>query len=256
MLAKTDQGIMPVEATEEALIAIDRAEDNEIIARLTSASSQQYYAYSYGIMTKDGPVDVVGISVDGSREIARMLGNIKVSSEIKVEDRGDYFYAVVPVTDLTRNVTLVGVARQSKYIIGEGLKQDERRIDEWAFVKAINKAQRNGILAIAPQNVIQEIISKLDPKLIKRLKPLPQDTKQNKVIIQPDQNSAQPSDTSSTQDKVTDEDKRELKNYLKSLGIPDYEIGPFVAKVTGKSKGWTKQDFEKVKDEAAQQFKM
>lgn len=257
LYAKTDHGIVPVEATEEALIAIDRAADDEIISHLTNLSAQQYYAYSYTIQTKEGPVDIVGISVDGARELARMLGNIKVASDVKVEDRGDYFYAVVPVTDVVRNVTLIGVARQSKYIVGEGFKQDDKKIDEWAFVKAINKAQRNGILAIAPQNVIQSVINKLNPKMIKRLKPLPQ--YENKIEVKQvkqEEEEASKDKTRAENDKVTEEDKKELRMYLKSLGMQDYEMGPFIAKVTGKSKGWIKQDFEKVKDEAASSLQL
>jgi hypothetical protein len=51
------------------------------------------------------------------------------------------------------------------------------RIDETAFVKVVNKGQRNGILGVAPQDAIAQIVSKLDPKYIKKLEAPPQSTK-------------------------------------------------------------------------------
>lgn len=252
--SKDEKGSMvpAPELPAEALIAIDRAEDEQIIKRITDINVQPYYAYAYQIMTKHGPVDIVGISVDGAREIARLLGNIKVGTDIKVEDRGDYYYAVVPVTDLTRNITLLGVARQSKYRVGEGFSQDEQRVDEWAFVAAINKAQRNGILAVAPQDVVQQIVQKLDPKRIKRI-PQPQHTpqitarsEQQKTVVE---EVAQEKEESE-HNEVTDDDKKALMKYLRDLGFTNQEMKPFIAQVTGKVSGWTKDDFEKVKNEA------
>jgi len=124
------------------------------------------------VKTKEGVKDIIGIGVDGAKELANLLGNIKVSADIKAEDRGDYIYAIVPVTNMTRNVTLLGAAGQPKYIVGEGMELTDR-IDPTAFVKAISKAQRNGILAVAPQETIAEIIKRLDTKAIKKLQPPP-----------------------------------------------------------------------------------
>lgn len=168
---RDDKGaLVPVagEIPEEAIMAIERADEQTIVERLTRIEAQPFFAYSYPIRTKEGIKEIIGISVDGAKEIARQLGNIRASTDIKLEEKDDYFYVLVPVTDLVRNVTLLGVGRQSKYIIGEGMIPSDR-IDETAFVKAISKAQRNGILSVAPQLAIADIISRLDPKAIKRL---------------------------------------------------------------------------------------
>jgi hypothetical protein len=159
---------MKGEIPEEALVAIERADEQSIIERLTNVNAQQTFGYAYPIKTKEGEKWIIGIGVDGAKEIARQLGNIKVSTELKVDERGDYLYGVLPVTDLVRNVTLLGAARQSKYMVGEGMVPTDR-IDDLAWVKLINKCQRNGILAVADQLMLANIVSRLEPKMIKRL---------------------------------------------------------------------------------------
>ena len=157
---------------EEAIQAIERADEQAIVERLTKVEAQPFFAYSYPINTKRGPREIIGISVDGAKEIGRQLGNIKPSTDFKVDERDDYLYCALPVTDLVRNFTWIGVARQSKYILDEGMQPTDR-IDETAFVKVVNKAQRNGILGVAPQEAIAQIISKLEPKYIKKLQSPP-----------------------------------------------------------------------------------
>jgi hypothetical protein len=156
------------EIPEEALVAIERADEQTIVERLTNVNAQQTFGYAYPIRTKEGEKWIIGIGVDGAKEIAHQLGNIKVSTELKVDERGDYLYGVLPVTDLTRNVTLLGAARQSKYMVGEGMVPTDR-IDDLSWVKLINKCQRNGILAVADQLMLANIVSRLDAKAIKRL---------------------------------------------------------------------------------------
>jgi len=164
------------EVPEEAIAAIERADEQAIVERLTRVEAQPFFAYSYPIKTKHGTKEIIGISVDGSKEIGRQLGNIKPSTDFKVDERDDYLYCALPVTDLVRNFTWIGVARQCKYILDEGMHPTDR-IDETAFVKVVNKAQRNGILGVAPQEAIAQIISKLDTKFIKKLEAPPQSAK-------------------------------------------------------------------------------
>jgi hypothetical protein len=165
--------LVPVkgEIPEEALVAIERADEQTIVEKLTNVNAQQFFGYAYPIRTKEGEKWIIGIGVDGAKEIARQLGNINVNTELKVEEKGDHLYGVLPVTDLVRNVTLLGAARQSKYMIGEGMVPTDR-IDDLAWVKLVNKCQRNGILAVADQLMLANIVSRLEPKAIKRL-PLP-----------------------------------------------------------------------------------
>lgn len=157
---------------EEAILAIEMADEQAIVERLTKIDAQPIFAYSFPIKTPEGTKEVIGIGVDGAKEIAHQVGNIRVDAHFHVEERDDYFYAAIPVTNLTNNVTLVGVARQPKYIIGKGFELTDR-IDATAFVKAVNKAQRNGILSVCSQTMIAEIVKRLTPQAIKQIQAPP-----------------------------------------------------------------------------------
>ena len=211
---------------QEAIAAIEAADEQTIIERLTRIDAQSVFAYSYPVRTKDGVKDIIGIGVDGAKEIANLLGNIKVSVDIRVEEKGDYFYAIVPVTNLLRNVTLLGSAGQPKYIVGEGMELTSR-IDGTAFTKAISKAQRNGILAVAPQETIAEIMSKLDTKAIKRLPEPPVYGKHTPAKAAP----------ARIQAPSTEEDT--LKKLRQQVGI---EAGK-VFKTEDERKAWQKKEY-------------
>ena len=164
------------ELPQEAALAIERADDQAIIENLTKGELQPYFAYSYPVQTKEGTKEIIGISVEGANEIARQLGNIKISASLRVEEREGYFYVIVEATDLMRNVTLPAVGRQSKFVLGKGMVPTDQ-IDETAFVKAVSKATRNGILKVAPQDVIARILQRLDSRVIKQI-PAPPSTKE------------------------------------------------------------------------------
>jgi len=209
------------EVPQEAILAIEAADEQTIVERLTNVDAQPIFAYSFPVKTKEGVKDIIGIGVDGAKELANLLGNIKVSSDIKAEDRGDYIYAIVPVTNMTRNVTLLGAAGQPKYIVGEGMELTDR-IDPTAFVKAISKAQRNGILAVAPQETIAEIVKRLDVKAIKKLQPPPTYGKPAPAKLK---------------EPATEEDK--LKKLRQQIGI---EAGK-VFKSNDERKEWQKNEY-------------
>jgi hypothetical protein len=237
---------------EEAILAIERADEQSIVESLTAPEKQKYFAYSYEIMTKEGPRQIIGISVDGAAEIALELGNIEVLPDLKVEDRDDYFYAMLRARDLTRNTTLMGVGRQCKYQVGKGYQPDRERPNEWAFVQAVSKGQRNSILAIAPQEAIIKIVEKLKPEFIKKLpppgtlgkgEPGKQEEKKDEV----------------KEEKASEAERKEVINSyieMKSWKHPltqdqKGEITKFFADTTGKIAGWTKSDIEKLKAEIA-----
>ena len=152
----------PGEVPAEAVAAIERADDEQIVRSFTGGFAQENLLYSYEIKTKTGKVLVVGVGVDGAKEIARLLGNVEVQPDAKVQEKDDYFYGMIRARDLLRNVTLAGFARQCKYYLDEANRPTER-LNEWAYVIALTKAQRNAILAITPQGplikIVQEFIS-------------------------------------------------------------------------------------------------
>lgn len=213
------------ELPAEVVYAIESADEETIVEKLTRADYQPFFAYAYPIKTKDGVKEIIGIGVDGAKEIAMQVGNIRVEPQWKVEEKDDYIYVGVPVTNTARNVTLLGVARQCKYVLGEGWLPTDR-IDELAFVKAVNKAQRNGILAVVDQVLIARIIERLDAKNIKRLEPAP------KVPILPqEKEQARPEE-----DKLKNL-RQQIHMRAKALGDDFYDsiVKPFMIKTYGVS---------------------
>lgn len=157
------------EITQEAILAIERADDEAIVQHLTSDFASEFFIYSYPI--KGG--QVVGIGVDGAKEVARLLGNIEVLPDIRIDKDSDpdYFYATVRVRDWRTNVTMLGVGRCCKFIVGANWELTDRK-DEAAFVKSVNKGIRNAILAVAPQEALAKIIQGfIEQKKLKRLPP-------------------------------------------------------------------------------------
>lgn len=146
---------------EEAVRGIERYDEQAIVQRLTTGLARQEFIYHYPIKTATGVKEVIGISTDGADEIARMLGNIEVLPDIKMDKDSDpdYFYAMVRAKDLIRNVTLLGVGRSCKYQIGKGNLPDHDRPNEWAFVSSVSKAQRNAVLHQTPEEIIIRIIN-------------------------------------------------------------------------------------------------
>lgn len=162
----------PAKASEippEAIFAIERADEQSIVEHMTSEFASSNFIYSYPI--KGG--QVVGIGIDGAKEIARLQGNIEVLPDIRIDKDSDpdYIYAMVRAKDLIRNVTMMGVGRQCKYIVGENWQPTDR-VDETAFVKAVNKGMRNAILALPPQEAIAKIVDTfMEQKRFKKLPP-------------------------------------------------------------------------------------
>jgi len=168
--------LVPVigEVPEAAITVIERFDEEAIAHRLTTGIASDSFIYHYPIKTATGVKEIVGVSTDGADEIARMLSNLEVLPDIKVDKDSDpdYFYVMVRVKDLIRNVTLLGTGRACKYQIGKGNQPDHDRPNEWAFVSSVSKAQRNAILRHTPEEAIIKIINTwLQKGKSKQLKP-------------------------------------------------------------------------------------
>jgi len=180
---KTDAGaVVPYtgEVPMDAINAIERADEASLTESFRGGFAQEHLLYSFEIPTKTGKRLIVGINVSGSNEIARLLGNIEVLPDVKVTERDDYFYGMVRVKDLIRNVTLLGTARQSMYVLTEHNEPTSRK-NEFAYVIALSKAQRNGILSVAPQEAVIKVVQQfIEQKKLGRLAP-PKQTITGKV---------------------------------------------------------------------------
>ena len=132
---------------------IDRKDDQQILASLGGELIDEY-VYSF----KDGRGRTQeGLSWAGVRELAQLRGNITLSKP-EIEDHPDYIRAMVMATDLDRNVSMWGGTHQPKMIKP---RDGDPYPDEFAFEKAVSKAQRNAIKNIMPTAVVKGVIAKL-----------------------------------------------------------------------------------------------
>ncbi len=175
-----DGKLMPIgEVPDAAIVAIERFDEEAIAHRLTTGIATDAFIYHYPIKTATGVKEIVGISTDGADEIARMLGNLEILPDIRVDKDSDpdYIYVMVRAKDLIRNVTLLGTGRSCKYQMGRGNQPDHDRLNEWCFVSSVSKAQRNAILRHTPEEVIVKIINLWSQKgKSKTLRPPPLET--------------------------------------------------------------------------------
>jgi len=228
---KEEQGgkLVPTSGVpQEVALAIERADEETIIQNLTGEFGAENFMYHYPI--KGG--DVFGIGVDGAKEIARLLGNIEVLPDIKVDKDSDpdYIYAMVRARNAVNNVTLVGVGRQCKYYLTEGNIPTDR-INEYAFVIAVTKGQRNAILSVAPQETIAKIIQSFkEMKKIKKIPPAygkPTPTKPKAPV------AAKPGAP------ATGADEEKLKNLRKLIAVEWQKTG----KTADDRKEWQKTEY-------------
>lgn len=146
---------------ESVVQAIERYDDDSIVRAMTSGVAAEEYIYRYTISTATGPKEIIGISTEGSNQLANMIGNLEVLNDARIDKDSDpdYIYAMLRVKNLERNTTLLGVGRQCKFVQGKNNVPMRDRNDEHAFVKAISKAQRNGVLHHASEEVVIKIVN-------------------------------------------------------------------------------------------------
>lgn len=154
--------ITPVgdELPEGVVRAIEIYDEKTIIQRMTTGIAAKSFIYQYPIKTATGTKEIIGISTDGADELALMTGNIEVLPDIKIDKDSDpdYIYTIVRAKNLIRNVTLLGTGRTCKFQMDKGNKPDPDRLNEWAFVSSVSKAQRNAILRLIDEEVKINIV--------------------------------------------------------------------------------------------------
>ncbi len=140
-------------AVYERVREIDRRDDEQIIAHMSGELVTEY-VYSF---TDGGGRKQEGLSWAGVRELAQLRGNI-VLDKPDVEDHDDFIRVMVRATDMERNVSVWGGTHQPKYIT----RRDKTRTpDDFAYEKAISKAQRNAIKNLMPVTVVRSVINQL-----------------------------------------------------------------------------------------------
>ncbi len=190
---QTFQGDVP----QEAIQIMDSMDEAQIIANMTTGTGTDVLFYRFPIRQGDGSSkEVIGISVEGGYEIASGIRNLEVLNDYKVDKESDpdYIYVGLRVRNLATNNTLLGMGRACKFVVGKGFKPDRERLDDTAFVKAVSKAQRNGILHHADQRMLAKLIEEWSKGGKGKLLQAPQVRTDNQkpAVVQPVQRAAAP----------------------------------------------------------------
>ncbi|MBA7560656.1 hypothetical protein ES708_02285 [subsurface metagenome] len=147
---------------------IDQRDEVQIMSELAGETLQEYY---YEVVRFDRrqkrQIRKVKLSWAGVREVARNRGNIILDYPVITETEKDW-RVVVKATDLVRNFTVFGGCHQTKKMkvsttdeaTGE-IKNGKFIDDDYAFEKAISKAQRNALDKCIPADYMAKAIDRL-----------------------------------------------------------------------------------------------
>ncbi|MEM3018105.1 MAG: hypothetical protein QXO25_04430 [Candidatus Bathyarchaeia archaeon] len=134
---------------------LEKLDDQLIVQGLEGVVSVQDLFY----VISQGDYQIVGISTDGVREIARQYaekkGYIFRIKELTTSEDEEYYYVRCKVeVDYPSGGHMEGWGskRQQKH---EFRKDGSNPIDRYAFEKAISKAQRNALLSVIPKTFIE-----------------------------------------------------------------------------------------------------
>jgi hypothetical protein len=159
---------------EEAYTVLDRLDEKMIeseLAGLVEYGAQELI-YSFKIEGKD----VTGLSWAGAKTLARWMAEKEHpldAEEKEITQDEDSWYADVKVVDKETGLGLWGTSKASKmkeiHVVGEDRKWVKNPDGTWKVIQkpdgfartiALNKAQRNAILAHVPDKLIAEFIKK------------------------------------------------------------------------------------------------
>jgi hypothetical protein len=155
---------------EEAYTVLDRLDEKTIgseLAGLVEYGAQELI-YSFKI---DGR-EVTGLSWPGAKALARWMaekGHPLDAVEKEVTQDEEEWYADVKVVDRETGLGLWGSSKASKT---KRLKTGEDKPDMFARTIALNKAQRNAVLAHVPDKMIAQFIKQaIDEGKVRRVPP-------------------------------------------------------------------------------------
>jgi len=159
---------------EEAYTVLDRLDEKMIgseLAGLVEYGAQELI-YSFKIDGKD----ITGLSWAGAKTLARWMaekGHPLDAEELKIASDEETWYADVKVVDKETGLGLWGTSKADKvkeiHVVGEDRKWVKNPDGTWKMTEkpdgfartiALNKAQRNAILAHVPDKLIAEFIKR------------------------------------------------------------------------------------------------
>ena len=138
---------MSNELTTTDFIALDRLDEEQIVAELQGAVLDEY-VYSF----KSGGKTVTGLSWAGVKAIAAKLGSIQIDL-LQLVTTDEAYLCVVKAT-VPDGSSRIGAAEQCKVMSTKKGQQP----DPFALPKVTSKAQRNAIRALLPETLITELV--------------------------------------------------------------------------------------------------
>jgi len=145
-----------VKLPEEAYAVLDRLDENMITSELAGLIEYgaQELIYSFEIAGRQ----VTGLSWPGAKALARWMadkGHPMDAVEKEITQDDETWYADVRVLDKSTGLALWGSSKCKKIKL---LRSGEEKPDEFSRTIALNKAQRNAILAHVPDKQIAQFI--------------------------------------------------------------------------------------------------
>jgi len=203
--------VVPVQnADPDVFVEMDRLDEEQILRSLQGGAIEEYvYSFSQGGQT------VVGLSWTGARELARSLTGIQMEDPQITQD-DDQITVLIAGRDVNRQTRLFAVAQQAKL---EKRRNGESVTDKFALAKALSKAQRNAILALAPTAVIVATIKHFLEQGTTRSSGRGQSTARPAV----NGRAATPALPAAQADRMTSEERDALQDLLVEAGqdVPD-----------------------------------
>lgn len=141
------------------LEAMELADERQIAEEIKGRVIEQF-VYRFEI----GGREVVGLSYAGVKQVAREMAKRgePITIEDLVKEESDTHWTVTAkAVNLATQEHRFGVARQSKV---QTFRNGSTKEDDYSLTKCVSKAQRNGLRAFLPEEVIVELIKEWQKK--------------------------------------------------------------------------------------------
>lgn len=140
-----------LERKDQAFDLMNQRDDDQVLMEIQGGFLEEFV---YSFPTREGKV--TGLSWAGVKEVARQMTNISVE-ECDIRETDGSWQVKCKAKDLTRNVTMFGVAEQSKEM---SLKSGATQKDMHSLSKCVSRAQRNAIRGLIPELFIKKMIER------------------------------------------------------------------------------------------------
>jgi len=149
---KTDAAIV-VRDDNQAHDIMNLKDDNQVLAEMEGKYLEEFV---YSFTVDGGKRNVTGLSWAGVKEVVRSAGNIEVE-DLKITETDKTYRVLAKGRDTIRNVSMFGIAEQSKMM---RLKSGDLVEDMHSLSKCVSRAQRNALRVLIPEATIKMTIEK------------------------------------------------------------------------------------------------